>query len=101
MKIPSQFIIHGHTIKVIQKELDNKEENRYGYYDSVKEEIIIFQKVRSDDEPVPLTNTQIEATFYHELIHCFQWHIKGQTDELEAQSYAGLMVEFLNTKDND
>ena len=22
MKIPSQFIIHGHTIKVIQKELD-------------------------------------------------------------------------------
>lgn len=42
MKIPSQFIIHGHTIKVIQKELDNKEENRYGYYDSVKEEIIIF-----------------------------------------------------------
>lgn len=67
MKIPSQFIIHGHTIKVIQKELDNKEENRYGYYDSVKEEIIIFQKVRSDDEPVSLTETQIEATFFHEL----------------------------------
>lgn len=63
--------------------------------DSVREEIVIFDKVRSDDEPVLLTDTQIEASFYHELIHCFQWHIKGQTDEWEAQSYSGLLIEFL------
>ena len=95
MKIPSKFMIHGHPIKVIRREIDNKEDNRYGYYDSVREEIVIFDKVRSGDEPVLLTDTQIEATFYHELIHCFQWHIKGQTNEWEAQSYSGLLIEFL------
>ena len=95
MKIPSKFMIHGHPIKVIRREIDNKEDNRYGYYDSAREEIVIFDKVRSGDEQVLLTDTQIEATFYHELIHCFQWHVKGQTDEWEAQSYSGLLIEFL------
>lgn len=100
MKIPSQFIIHGHTIKVILKEMDNSEENRYGYYDTIKEEIVIFRKMRDDNELVTLTETQLLATFLHELTHCFQWHLKGQTDEQEAQSYAGLMIEFLNTRDH-
>lgn len=31
-------------------------------------------------------------------MHCFQWHIKGETDEWEAQSYSGLIIEFLKTK---
>ena len=98
MKIPEQFIIHGHIVKVIQKELDNADDNRYGYYNSVKEEIVVFRKVRSSGEPVALTETQIEATFLHELMHCFQWHIKGETDEQEAQSYSGVMLEFFKTK---
>ncbi len=97
MKIPKQFTVHGHTIKVIQKEIDTKEDNRYGYYDSVKEEIVIFNKVRSGDEPVSLTDIQIEFTFWYEVIHTFQWHIKGATDEWEAQSYAGLMIELIKT----
>lgn len=101
MRIPKQFIIHGYTVKVIQKEIDSKEDNRYGYYDSVREEIIIFNKVRVDGEPVDLIDTQIQATFLHELIHCFQWHIKGCTDEWEAQSYSGLMVEFLQTRQDN
>ena len=98
MKIPEQFIIHGQVVKIIQKEIDSINDNRYGYYDSVKEEIILFHKVRSDEEVITLTNTQIEATFWHELIHCFQWHIKGQTDEWEAQSYSGVLLEFFKTK---
>lgn len=44
MKIPEQFIIHGQVVKVIQKEIDSINDNRHGYYDSVKEEIIIFHK---------------------------------------------------------
>lgn len=99
--IPTQFTIHGHTVKVIRKEIDNREDNRYGYYDSVKEEIVVFNQVRSNDEPFLLTDIQIEATFLHELMHCFQWHIKGQTDEWEAQSYSGLLIEFLKSKIDD
>lgn len=66
MKIPKQFTIHGHEIKVIQKEID-LEDNRYGYYDSVREEIVIFNKVKSSGEPILLTQTQLEASFWHEL----------------------------------
>lgn len=99
MKIPKSFKIHCHTITVKVEELDSADDNRYGYYDSVREEIVVFRKVRSNGEPVELTETQLESTFYHELIHAFQWHIKGTTDELEAQSYAGLLLEFLETKE--
>lgn len=101
MKIPKQFVIHGHTITVVQKEIDNKGDNRYGYYDSVREEIIVFRKVRVDDEPIEVTKIQMLATFLHELFHCFQWHIKGQTDEWESQSYSGLMIEFLQTRQDN
>lgn len=96
MKIPKQFTIHCHQIKVIQKEID-LEGNRYGYYDSVREEIVLFNKIKVDGETVSLNQTQLESTFWHELIHSFQWHIKGETDEWEAQSYAGLMMEFIST----
>ncbi len=67
MKIPREFIIHGHVVKVIQREIDSISDNRYGYYDSAKEEIVIFRKVRSNEEVITLTDIQIEATFYHEL----------------------------------
>lgn len=30
-------------------------------------------------------------------MHCFQWHSKGETDEPEAQTYSGLMIEFIKT----
>lgn len=96
MKIPKHFVIHGHDINVYQREID-LEDNRYGYYDSVREEIVVFAKIKSNGETVTLTQTQIESTFWHELMHAFQWHIKGETDEWEAQSYAGLMIEFLKT----
>lgn len=68
MKIPREFIIHGHVVKVTQREIDSISDNRYGYYNSAKEEIVIFRKVRSNEEVITLTDTQIEATFYHELI---------------------------------
>ena len=98
---PYELLIDAILLLSQQKEIDSKEDNRYGYYDSVREEIIIFNKVRVDGEPVDLIDTQIQATFLHELIHCFQWHIKGCTDEWEAQSYSGLMVEFLQTRQDN
>ena len=95
MKIPKQFILHGHTIKV--REVESDSEGRYGYYDSVREEIIVARKVKVDGILVELSEVQIEATFWHEIFHAFQWHVHGETDETEAQSYAGLMIEFLKT----
>lgn len=96
MIIPKQFVIHNQSINVIQRELDI-EDNRYGYYDSVKEEIVIFHKIKSNGEIITLTQNQIEHTFWHEVFHAFQWHVKGATDEWEAQTYAGIMMEFIAT----
>lgn len=96
--VPEKFTLHTQEIKVILKEVD-LEDNRFGYYDSVKEEIVLFQKIKTNGETVALTSKQIEHTFWHELFHSFQWHTKGETNEVEAQSYAGLMLEYLSSRE--
>lgn len=95
MRIPKQFILHGHTISV--REVEKLKSNAFGEYDNTRELITIAHKVESDDELVTLTNEQVEHTFWHEVIHVFQWHSKGKYDEAEAQVYAGLMMELLKT----
>lgn len=95
MRIPKQFILHGHTINV--REVEKLKSNAFGEYDNTRELITIAHKVESDDELVTLTNEQVEHTFWHEVIHVFQWHSKGKYDEAEAQVYAGLMMELLKT----
>ena len=96
MKIPAEFIIHGHTIKVkVCGELENE---KFGDYDCVKEEIRIARNIRRDRELIPLSDHQIETTFLHELIHVMQWHSGKEFSEEEAQTYSGMLYEFLNTK---
>jgi hypothetical protein len=97
MTIPKSFIIHGHTVTVnIVEFCENPTE--FGNYNDAAEKITVATSVKDEnDKVVELTQTQIEHTFWHELIHCFQFHIKGSCDETEAQSFAGLLVEFFNT----
>lgn len=95
MRIPKQFTLHGHTINV--REVEKMESNSYGEYNDVREKITIAHKVRDDEGLVELTQEQIEHSFWHEVFHAFQWHSKGEYDEAEAQSYAGLMVELLKS----
>jgi hypothetical protein len=99
MTIPSKFIIHGHTITVNIVEFCD-DPGEFGCYNSVLEEITIATKVLEGTKAIELKQYQIEHTFVHELLHCFQFHIRGSYDESEAQSYAGLFLEFLNTKEN-
>lgn len=94
MKIPKEFTIHGHTIKVnIYDEL-----NVYGDYDNAKEVIRIAKNIRRDSELIPLNETQIMASFIHEFIHALQWHSGHEFSEIEAQTYSGMIIEFLNTR---
>lgn len=95
MRIPKQFILHGHTISV--REVEKLKSNAFGEYDDARELITIAHKVESGDELVTLTSEQIEHTFWHEVIHAFQWHTQGKYDEAEAQAYAGLMIELIKT----
>lgn len=99
MKIPTEFIIHGHIIKVIIcGELENE---KFGDYDCVKEEIRIARNMRRDCELIPLSDHQIETTFLHELIHVMQWHSGKEFSEEEAQTYSGMLYEFLKTKKDE
>lgn len=98
-KIPTEFTIHGHVIKVIIcSELENA---KFGDYDCVKEEIRIAQNIRRDSELIPLSQHQIETTFLHELIHVIQWHSGKEFSEEEAQTYSGMLYEFLKSKKDE
>lgn len=97
MRIPKQFTIHGHTITV--KEVEKLDDNTFGRYSSVREQIAIAHKVESDGELIALTREQIEHSFWHEVGHAFQWHTRGKYSESEAQCYAGLMIELIKSSD--
>jgi hypothetical protein len=94
MKIPKSFIIHGHTVNVKLVEFC---ESGFGNYNDATEEITIATKIMDDNKVYELTQVQIEHSFFHELIHCFQFHTKGEFNEAECQSYAGLLIEFFKT----
>jgi hypothetical protein len=96
MKIPKSFIIHGHTISINVVEFCN-DSSEFGNYNPATEEITIATKIMDGSKVHELNQTQIEHTFWHELIHAFQFHVKGEFDEGEAQAYAGLLIEFFKT----
>lgn len=97
MKIPTKFEIGGQEIKVNFLDIDETTENRFGFYDSVKEEITVFKQVKSDDGPVNLTEVQIENTFWHEVLHAFQFHSKDDTSEEESSTYAAFLTQFFKS----
>lgn len=95
MQIPKGFTLHGCPITV--EIVDKLDDNNYGEFIDAKELIRIARTVKVDKETVQLSQAQIENTFWHEVIHAFQWHVKGEYDETEATSYAGLMVELIRS----
>lgn len=95
-KIPKEFTIHGHIIKV--KIVSETARNNFGHYDDAREEIVIAENIREGAELIPLTEVQKLATFFHELFHVMQWHSGKEYDEREAQTYSGMLIEFLKTK---
>lgn len=96
-KIPKSFTIHGHLITI--KEVEFCEDAEYGYYDSTAGLIVIAHKINRNGKIFELTPIQIEHTFYHEVIHVFQYHSCGEFNEIQAQTWAGLLLEFIHTSD--
>lgn len=95
MHIPKGFTLHGCPITV--EVVNSLEDNNYGEFVDAKELIKVARTVKVDKETVQLSQTQVENTFWHEVFHAFQWHVKGEYDETEATSYAGLMVELIRS----
>lgn len=96
MQIPSKFTIFGQTINVITKEID-LDDNRYGYWNDVTNEIVIFRSVRVDGETLVLSREQLAHTFWHEYRHAVQSFTLGKCDEQDAQSFASAMIELIKS----
>lgn len=96
MTFPEKFEIGGQVITVRIEDHDLRD-NRFGYYDSVKEEIVIFKQVEGENGLVNLTESQLVDSWWHELFHAFQYHSKTETSETESATYASFMTQFIKS----
>ena len=89
--IPSKFKIGAQWFTV---EMVDELEDNYGEFEYVPPVIRLSRKANGRD----LATNQIEATFWHELFHAFQYMYNCDTDETQAQCFSNFMMEFLETK---
>lgn len=99
MKIPSSFRIAGFKIKV--EIVDFTESNSYGCFCDSTNTIEIARKLLNGTTIIELTEDQQLSTFYHELIHVFQFYVGEEYDERRAQSYSNFLLEFNNSTEYD
>lgn len=97
MNIPKSFKIAGQEITV--KIVDHLDDNVYGQWGSANNTIYIANNVNTEyDGKVWLTEDHQLNTFFHELIHCFQYYYNNEYSEAEAQVFANFLYEFMETK---
>ena len=96
MQLPSEFKCAGNTIKV--QLVEKEDNNNYGnWYDSTNT-ITIAKSIELEDKTVVrMTEDQLTNTFWHELIHCFQFYFDNSYNEAQSQVYANFMCEYLKS----
>lgn len=97
MRIPSSFKIANNEIKVVIEDIDSIS-SHYGTFCDANNTITIYKSVKVEGIVYTLTEEQILNTFYHELIHCFQFYAGIEYDEREAQTYANFLREYYASK---
>lgn len=97
--IPSSFECAGFTIKV--EIVDSTKNNSYGQFCDATNTIKIAKTVEAEGEgTITLTEAQKLNTFYHELIHVFQFYYNNDFAESQAQVFANFICEYERTKQN-
>lgn len=95
MNLPNKFTINTQEITVeILECLDGM---RFGEFDSVLNIIKIASHIKRDGKLIVLTTDQMWNTFFHEVIHAWQFFATGNTCEEDACTYAGYILEFMKT----
>lgn len=96
MKIPEKFTINSQEIKV--ELVDSLSDQNFGEYSGITDVIKIATHVRDDNgDLIPLKEEQIWNTFWHEVLHVFQWHNKGEYSEEESCTYSSYLIELFKT----
>lgn len=96
MIFPNKFKIANQTINVRIESHDK--DNRYGYWNDVTCEIVLFENIEIEGNLIKLNEEQMCNTFYHELIHCFQFFFNNNYDEAQAQSFTNFIREYQCTQ---
>lgn len=97
MNIPEKFKIAGFDIKV--ELVDKTDDNNFGNWNDVTNTITIAKSISlKNGELTNLTERQMQNTFFHELLHAFQFYCGKEYSEIECNVFANFMVEFLETK---
>lgn len=101
MSLPSSFKIANqiYTVKLVH----HLDDANFGEFDSVKAEIRVASYVLSSytNEFVKLSEEQILNSYWHEVFHCFNWHMNTECDETLAQSFANFIREYLTSVQNE
>lgn len=96
MQLPSEFKCAGNTIKV--ELVEREDNNNYGNWCDATN--TIAKTVELEDKTVvKLTEDQMTNTFWHELIHCFQFYFDNSYSE--AQVYANFLCEYFKSIASD
>lgn len=95
--LPKTFSIGGHTFKVLLYEelYDEDGDSIYGQFDY--EDLTIRIRIYKDNGQL-LSKEIIFNSYYHELMHAFNYLWNTGADESLASTFAMLMCEYINTK---
>ena len=93
MQLPSEFKCAGNTIKV--QLVEKTYNNNYGNWCDATNTITIAKTI------VKLTEDQITNTFWHEILHCFQFYFDNSYNEAQSQVYANFLCEYFKSTASD
>ncbi len=97
---PKRFKVANQEISVVIE--DSLPDSNYGYFCDVTNVIKLARTIDTEyDGVVTLTEEQMRNTFWHEVIHVFQFYFNTNTDEAQAQSFANFMREFESSREYD
>lgn len=98
MQIPKRFKLLGHTIEVKEEPEGMFEKNRYGCANYEGKWIKLVPKGPQH----PVTQSSLEHTFMHELVHMCIYHTEqGQLNDNEGfiDALSGLLHQALTTQE--
>lgn len=95
--IPKSFCIGGGKLFNV-KIVDNIDHKSYGDFSDVESLIRIAKTITVDGKEVKISDEDKLRTYFHELIHCFNWMYNCECDEALAQTFSNFLYEYLNTK---
>ena len=94
--LPEKFYCAGFTITV--NVVDRIESNSYGNFCDATNIINIAKTVKTEEGTIEVTKRQMLNTFWHEVIHVWQFYFNNQYDEAQAQVFANFMCEYESSK---